>query len=263
MTRGKTKNKNVLRVIPLGGLDEIGKNMTGPRVRRRHGRRRRRAHVPRRRAPGRRPRPARLLLHPEAQAQAARHRHHARPRGPHRRAAVPAQGPRRSRPGPRHQAHLRPDRGQARRAQHQEAEAARGQAGHARDPRRVRLRLHRHQPLDPGLAGAAHPHAGRHRPAHRRLQVRPDADRRPRHRLRRADEGRQGRRAAPALRLDRRREPRLHASRARGRGPAPHHRGRAAARHRRVVLEPHPPRAAGLRRGRRRRPQGRRHRAAR
>ena len=28
MTRAKAKNKNVLRVIPLGGLDEIGKNMT-------------------------------------------------------------------------------------------------------------------------------------------------------------------------------------------------------------------------------------------
>ena len=91
------------------------------RVRRRGDRRGRGARVPARRAPGRRPRPARLQL--PARRPGPRDRAHARPRGPRRRAAVrAARDPRR--PGARDPPHARPRQVEARRARPDERDRA-------------------------------------------------------------------------------------------------------------------------------------------
>ena len=79
---------DALRIIPLGGLGEVGKNMTLYELGGRAHPDRRRPRVPARRAPRRRPRPAGLLV-PRGPA-AARDRAHPRARGPRRRAAVRA-----------------------------------------------------------------------------------------------------------------------------------------------------------------------------
>ena len=84
--RGRVSGK--LRILPLGGLGEIGKNMTVDRVRRQDRDRRHGADVPDRRDARDRSRPAGLLLSPQ---QARRHRGdrpHPRPRGPRRGAAL-------------------------------------------------------------------------------------------------------------------------------------------------------------------------------
>ena len=106
MTRKKTR----LRVIPLGGLDEIGKNMTvveygNDMIVIDAG-----LMFPDDDLPGVDLVLPGLQLHPAARGQAARHRHHARSRGPHRRAAVPAEGPRPLRADLRQQAHARAHR---------------------------------------------------------------------------------------------------------------------------------------------------------
>ena len=135
MTRKKTR----LRVIPLGGLDEIGKNMTvveygDDMVVIDAG-----LMFPDDDLPG-----VDLVLPDygyvvKRARQAARHRHHARPRGPHRRAAVPAQGPRQDGAG-----HLGTELtlgligGKLDEHKLEEAQAARGPRGEARRPRHVR-----------------------------------------------------------------------------------------------------------------------------
>ena len=82
--------RNGLRVVPLGGLGEIGRNMTvfehaGPAAHRRL-----RGALPRGAPAGRRRDPPRLHLDPGPPRQGRRDRAHPRPRGPHRRRAVPA-----------------------------------------------------------------------------------------------------------------------------------------------------------------------------
>ena len=116
----------------------------------------------------------------------------------------------------------------------------------------------------PDARRRVHPHAGGQRPAHRRLQARPDA----RSTDALTDYGAlaQVRRSRAStlcsVGLHQRRDARACTrSEAEVGEVAPrHHRRRRAARHRRLVREPHPPRAAGLRRRGRRGPQGRRHR---
>ena len=145
-----------LRVIPLGGLDEIGKNMTVLEYGDDMVAHRRRASC----SPTTTTRASTSILPDytyilEAQGQAPRHRHHARSRGPHRRTAVPAQGPRTAVPVLGTKLTLGLITRQARRAQAQEAQAARGQGGGHVYARRVRLRLLRGEPLDPGRRGAS------------------------------------------------------------------------------------------------------------
>ena len=148
-----------LRVIPLGGLGEVGRNMT---VFEHDGQlldRRLRRALPRGPPPRRRPDPPGLRLH---RGPARRHRGaraHPRPRGPHRRGAVPAAG------APRHPARRLPAdpraaRGQA--AEHRLTPAHPGRrGGRPRAARPLRARVHRGQPLDPRRARRRDPHRRR------------------------------------------------------------------------------------------------------
>ena len=82
--------KGGLRVVALGGLGEIGRNMTVfEHARPAAGRRLRRA-LPRGAPARRRRHPPRLHLDPGPARRHRRHRADPRPRGPHRRRAVPA-----------------------------------------------------------------------------------------------------------------------------------------------------------------------------
>ena len=198
-----------LRVIPLGGLGEVGRNMTVFEY------------------------DGRLLLvdcgvlfpedhHPGVDLilpdfDPIRDRLDARrgpgadprPRGPHRRDAVPPARARRH-PARRLQAHPRPARLQAARAPAQGDRAVRGRRGPDDHLRPVRARVRRGQPLDPRRARGRDPHRRRRRAAHRRLQDGPAAARRPDHRPQRVRPARRrGRRPVPH-RLHQRRGPRLH-----------------------------------------------------
>ena len=76
-----------LRVTPLGGLGEIGRNMTVYEYRRQAPHRRLRRALPRGAPARRRPDPARLHADQGPPRRRRRRRAHARPRGPHRRRA--------------------------------------------------------------------------------------------------------------------------------------------------------------------------------
>ena len=122
---------------PAGGRGRDRQEHDGRRVRRPDRRRRRRPALPDRRADGHRPRAARLRLPARAGRRHRGDRHHPRPRGPPRRAAVdPARARPDERPGHlRRPAHGRDGALQARRAQ-----AARGRARGAPDRRGRRRR---------------------------------------------------------------------------------------------------------------------------
>ena len=108
---------------PAGRRGRGRQELDAHRVRRRHGHRRRGRQVPRSRAARRRPGRVRLRLRRRAARQSARHPLHPRPRGPHRRAAVPdhAARPARSDSDLRHAADARADLGQAQGARHARA----------------------------------------------------------------------------------------------------------------------------------------------
>ena len=143
-----------------------------------HRRRRRRPALPDRRAGRHRPRPAGLHVPARARGRHRGHRHHPRPRGPPRRAAVDP-----ARAGDRHPRLRRPaDDGdgplQARRAPPQGHRPHRRQDGGDPRARAVRHRADPHDALDPGHDGRGADHGPRDDAHHRRLQVRPDAGRR-------------------------------------------------------------------------------------
>ena len=153
--------KNGLRIVPLGGLGEIGRNMTvfehAGQV---AGRRLRRA-VPGG-APARRRRdPPGLHVDPGAARRHRRDRADPRARGPHRRRAVPAEGARRH-PARGIEADAGVHRRQAQGAPHH-AEDPRGQGGRPRAVRPVRPRVRRGEPLDPGQPCGRDPYEGRAR----------------------------------------------------------------------------------------------------
>ena len=249
---------------PAGGRRRDRQEHDGRRVRRPDRRRRLRPALPDGRDDGHRPRPAGLHVPARQRRRDRGDRDHPRPRGPPRRAAV---GDPRPRPGQDPGRLQRPadDRDGALEARR--AQAARRPPRRAADRRRrpgrpVRDRADPSDALDPGLERHRAHHAARHRPVHRRLQVRPDAG------GRRAGRHVAARRARPrgaaaALR-------RLHERRSRGdlgervaRRPAPGPRVRPLqGPHRRHLLRvEHPPRPAGRARGGDQRPQGRARRA--
>ncbi len=132
------------------------------------------------------------------------------------------------------------------RQQDQGAQAPQQPADRARTGRRDRHRgIPRDalpgRPLDPRRDGHRAAHAGRHDRPHRRLQVRPHPGRRQAVRLRDPRPARPGGRPLPAVRLDPRREPGLHALRAHrrrglprdhGAARGPGHRGHLREQHR-------------------------------
>ncbi len=245
-----------LRIIPLGGLGAIGRNMTvfeygGKLLIVDCG-----VLFPDVEQPG-----VDLILpdfgaDPGPARRRAGDRADPRPRGPHRRGAVPAR-PQAGHPAGRLPVHPRPGRGEAGRAADPavHADRAGGRPGAARP---VRVRVLRGQPLDPGRPRGGHPHPGRPGAAHRRLQDGPAPAGRPDHRPGRLRPARRRRCRPAAVGLHQRGDPRL---RHPGAGDRPGARldlreGQGPD-HRRLVRLARAPGAAGLRLGRRARPQGR------
>ena len=220
---------DVLRVIPLGGLGEVGKNMTvyeigDDRIVVDAG-----MSFPRDEHLG-----VDLIL-PDFgylhDKRDPRRRAHARARGSRRRAAVPdARGARRGDLGDA--ADPRPRQVEARRARAAaRRRAARGRSGGRCDrPRAVPARVHPHGALRSRLRRHRDRDERRPRLPHGRLEARPHAGRRPAHRRRPARRARQPRRRPAARRLDERGAARLHALRARRRrGVPPDHPAAPAA----------------------------------
>ena len=237
--------EDAVRIIPLGGLGEIGKNMTAIEYRGKIVVLDCGVEFPSEDMLG-----IDLVLPDirwliERQRRRARLRDHARPRGPPGRAAVRAQAAQPARL--RQPVHARPHQVQARRARPaQERRAQRGQRQVAPAARAVRPLVRRHQPQHPRLARDRARHRPRRGRAHRRLPLRPHADRRPRHRRERLRAARREGRARAARRLDQRRgsgldrlgehrRPGLPPDLRRGRGP----------RDRGQLRLAHPPRPAG------------------
>ena len=162
-------------------------------------------------------------------------------------------------PGDRLAAHARAARGQAEGApapQRAAADRGRGRDGAVRP---VRLRVHRGQPLDPGRARGGDPDPGRPGAAHRRLQDGPVAAGQPDHRPARVRPARRGGRRPVLRRLHQLRGARLHHPRARHRAGARRglHQGEEPAHHRRLLRLARAPRPAGDGRRREAPPQGR------
>ena len=191
------------------------------RVRRRHRHHRLRADVPRRGDVRHRPRHPRRDLPEGTPRQRQGVPDHPRSRGSRRRTAVhPAGVP--GRPD------LRLDPGARPAGQQDQGAQAPQQPAACRSTRAWRSTIGPFtaiavpgQPLDPGRAGHRAAHAGRGRGPHGRLQVRPHAGRRQADRLQRPRQAERGGRDLPALGLDARREPGLHALRADGRRGVP------------------------------------------
>ena len=238
--------EDAVRIIPLGGLGEIGKNMTAVEYRGKIVVLDCGVEFPSEDMLG-----IDLVL-PDirwliaAPAGRARLRDHARPRGPPGGAAVraPAAQPARLRQPLHARAHQVQARG-ARPAQERRAQRGQRQV-HACRSGPLRPLLHRHQPQHPRLALDRARHRPRRRGAHRRLPLRPHADRRPRHRRGRLRPARRAGRAGAARRLDQRRgsgvdrlgehrQPGLPPDLRRGRGP----------RDRGQLRLAHPPHPAG------------------
>ena len=149
--------------------------------------------------PGRRSHPAGHPLPGRGAPQPPRPRAHPRARGSFRRADRPVAAAQAA--GLRDAVHRRAARGQApgraRRARHPGQHRAARRPLHARA---VRHRIRLDGAFDPGIERPDHPHAARHRAAHRRLEDRSDAGDRPADR--RGEAARARRRGLP--RADRR-----------------------------------------------------------
>ena len=193
-------------------------------------RRRRRAGVPARRAPRRRPDPARLRL--PARQRRPRGRADARARGSRRRAAVPDARDRACEEIWATRLTLGlvksklDEHGLLRAAELREIDPEGGPI----ELGPFRLEFVRMAHSVPDAVGIAIETAAGPRLPHRRLEARPHAGRRPAHRRRPARRARQPRRRPAARRLDERRAAGLHALRARRRrGVPPDHPGAARA----------------------------------
>ena len=125
----------------------------------------------------------------ERARQAARAAGDARPRRPHRRHSRTSLSEFPERPDRRHAADDRADQGEVARAALGEASFTQVQPGSRVALRRDRSRVHPRQSLGRGRLRARVAHAGRHDLSYRRLQIRSDADRRQARRLRARSRG--------------------------------------------------------------------------